>query len=503
MAFAITQNCCNDASCLSVCPVNCIHPTPDEPDFGKTESLYIDPRNCIDCGACADACPVDAITRVSRLGPDQAVFADINADYFADKPVESEWDVPRFPLPTINELSEVEVAIVGTGPAACYAAQALLRFPRARITFYDRLPTAGGLARFGVAPDHMGTRRIGEHFRTVFTNPRVTMKLGVEVGSDVEHRELSERFDAVVYAVGAERDRRLDIPGIDLPGSTSARKLVGWYTGHPDVPADAFDFEGVERVVLVGNGNVALDAARILTADPADLEGTDIAPHALAVLRRSSVKEVVLVARRGPAHAAFTRSECQALVDRTNIPVVVSGPVDVSARIADLPDSSAASALSGLDAVEVGDLPSGRRIVFSFGRAPAAVGGVDRVESIDIGSGDEKRRIRTELVLLAIGYQGSPTLGLPFDQATSSIRNAAGRVTDTEGIPLEGAYVVGWAKRGATGGIGHNKMDAEETVDALIQDMAGRTRQPATRRRTPFNRVGAWLPLQAPSRGLS
>ena len=188
------------------------------------------------------------------------------------------------------------MAIIGTGPAACYTAQALLRVPSCRVTFYDRLQVPGGLARFGVAPDHTGTRRIGEHFRSLFVHPRVTMKLGVDVGSDVSHEAVGRAHDRVVYAVGADTDRPLDIPGIDLPGSISARTLVGWYTGHPDVAADAIDLTGVRRVTVIGNGNVALDAARILTADPDRLVATDIAPHALAALRNSTVCEVVVAA---------------------------------------------------------------------------------------------------------------------------------------------------------------------------------------------------------------
>ena len=474
MPFAITQNCCNDASCLSVCPVNCIHPTPDEPDFGKTELLYIDPRSCIDCGACADACPVDAITRVSRLTPDQQIYAEINADYYRDKPAVAEWGEPRFPVATVNELPPVSIAIVGTGPAACYTAQALLRVPGTTITFYDRLPTAGGLARYGVAPDHLGTRRISEHFRGIFAHPRVTMKLGIEVGKDVDHVELARKFDSVVYAVGADKDRALDIPGVDLDNSVSARTLVGWCTGHPDVPADAIDLTGVDRVTIIGNGNVALDAARILTADPDSLNGTEIAPHALAELRRNRVREVVVLARRGPEFAAFTRSECKALVDRAGVDVVVAGPDGIFDAIDRLPLSAPASALAGAARVDLGSGAHGRRIVFAFGRAPSAVHGQGSVESIEVGVGEHAVTLSTELVLLAIGYRGTPSPGVPFDDITGTIRNEGGRVTAADGTPVPGCCVVGWAKRGATGGIGDNKIDAEETAEAQGQCRLGR-----------------------------
>lgn len=484
MAFAITQNCCNDASCLSVCPVNCIHPTPDEPDFGKTELLYIDPRSCIDCGACADACPVDAITRVSRLSGNQAIYADINADYYKERPAVAEWGTPKFPPASINSLPRFDVAIVGTGPAACYAAQALLRVPSSRITFYDKLSVPGGLARFGVAPDHAGTRKIGEHFRGVFVHPRVTMKLGVNVGTDISHDELDDRFDAVVYAVGADNDRPLGIPGLDLPGSLSARTVVGWYTGHPDVPADAVDLAGVRRVTIIGNGNVALDAARILTANPDDLVDTDISGHALAALRRSTVTEVVVAARRGPEFAAFTRSEAKALVDRPGVDVVVSGPSNTISVIDELPLSSPASALAGVPSIDDAGPSTGRRIVFGFGRAPVSVDGRGRVESVEFADGVS---VKSDLVLLAIGYRGTPSPGMPFDETVGAIRNIGGRVVADDSAPVPGRYVVGWAKRGATGGIGDNKVDAEETVDAVLEDIAANP--PGPKRR--FSRLRA------------
>lgn len=476
MPFAITQNCCNDASCLSVCPVNCIHPTPDEPDFGKTDLLYIDPRTCIDCGACADACPVDAITRVSRLTPDQQIYAEINADYYRDRPAVAEWGEPKFPAATVNELPSVHVAIVGTGPAACYTAQALLRVPSTRVTFFERLPVAGGLARYGVAPDHLGTRRISEHFRAIFAHPRVTVKLGVEVGKDIDRVELARRFDSIVYAVGADSDRALDIPGIDA--AMSARTLVGWYTGHPDVAPDAIDLTGVRRVSIIGNGNVALDAARILTADPAGLEGTEISPHALAQLRRARVSEVVIIARRGPEFAAFTRSECAALVDRPGVDVVVAGPGGTARAIAELPLSASASALSGAATVDPREPAQDgrRRIVFAFGRAPTAL----HDGSIDLGFGDDSSTLPTDLTLLAIGYRGVASPGVPHDEASGTIANVGGRVVAPDGTPVAGCYVVGWAKRGASGGIGDNKIDAEETVEALLSDIptrgAGRPR---------------------------
>ncbi|WP_082042933.1 FAD-dependent oxidoreductase [Rhodococcus sp. MEB064] len=488
MAFAITQNCCNDASCLSVCPVNCIHPTPDEPDFGKTDLLYIDPRTCIDCGACADACPVDAITRVSRLSPSQQVYAELNADYYKDRPVDHAWGAPVFPPADIGKVALRRVAVVGTGPAACYTATALLRQTDATVTFFDRLPTAGGLARYGVAPDHTSTRRIGEHFRSLFVHSRVTMRMGVEVGVDITPEQLSAEFDAVVYAVGADRDRALPLGDEAVP--VSARLLVGWYTGHPDVAADAIDLSGVERVVVIGNGNVALDAARILTADVDDLVGTDISPHALAALRNSSVSEVTVLGRRGPEFAAFTRSECQALVSRRSVPVVVDGPDDIVSALGSLPMSASASPLA---TVPVASVPAAsetaRRIVFSFGRTPVAIRHDGGVRGLDVRDADGTRTIAADLVLQATGYRGSPLPGLPFDEDRGTVRNVDGRVIGEDGDPLAGAYVVGWAKRGASGGIGDNKADAERTVDLLLADaLADSSTTASTTRRSVFRR---------------
>src|SRR5690606_29976840 len=309
------------ATCVSVCPVNCIHPTPDEPAFGSTEMLYIDPKACIDCGACADACPVDAIFPADRLTAGQQEYAEINAAYYARDgadqapapPDEAEtgplfhpWGRPVFDRGLPSGFGPLRVAVVGTGPAGMYAAKDLLLHTPAEVTLIDRLPVAGGLVRFGVAPDHPSTRKVSETFAQVHAHPRVRTHLGLEVGTHITAEELAAHHDAVIYAVGAATDRRLGIPGEDTPGTLSATTFVAWYNGHPDVAPDAVDLSS-ERVVVVGNGNVALDVARILVSPPQTLAGTEIARHALEELRRSKVREVVLLARRGPEHAAYTR----------------------------------------------------------------------------------------------------------------------------------------------------------------------------------------------------
>jgi len=466
MAFAITQNCCSDASCVSVCPVNCIHPTPDEPEFGHTETLYVDPATCIDCGACADACPVDAIAPTWVLRPDQQVFAQVNADWYTrpDAPAAPVWDAPRFPTVDLSRVGRLEVALVGTGPAAVYAAQSILRATEARVTFLERLTTPGGLARWGVAPDHPGTRRVLEHTSAVLRHPRVTLRTGVEVGRDVTPAELAARYDAVLYATGAAGDRALDVPGQELAGSVSAREVVNWYTGHPE--AAPVDLTRVRRVVVVGTGNVALDVARMLAGDAGRLAGTDTSPAALEALRTSALREVVVVGRRGAEDAACSRSELRALTHLAGVRTVLAGEAPIGAATGSLGELFA-----GLDRFD-DDLSAapgpGRRIVFAFGRATTELVGSERVEGITLAGPQGTTTVPTELVVRAIGHRGTELPGLPFDEELGRVPHEAGRVTDGP----TGTYVVGWAKRGPSGGIGANRADAEETVDSLLADAA-------------------------------
>ncbi|CAL9356578.1 putative ferredoxin_ferredoxin--NADP reductase [Streptomyces sp. enrichment culture] len=490
MAFAITQTCCTDATCVAVCPVNCIHPTPEERAFGSTEMLYIDPKACIDCGACADACPVDAVLPVDGLTGGQREYADINAAYFAypearpqeeaESPTESEgadlgpnfhaWGRPAFDRVLPSDFRPLRVAIVGTGPAGMYAAKDLLLHTRAEVTLVDRLPVAGGLVRYGVAPDHPATRRIGDAFARFHTHPRVRMHLGLEVGEDVTAEEIAAHHDAVVYAVGAAADRRLGIPGEDRTRSVSATTFVAWYNAHPDVAPDAVDLSA-ERVVVVGNGNVALDTARILVSDPEALADTEIADHALAELRRSKVREVVLLGRRGPEHAACTRPELLALKHLPGVDLLVD---DHDPRVGAAIDSAGprdkAGVLRGVarEAVDWSVPPGAagrRRIVFRFLSAPVEVCGDGDVRAVRVTGGSGELEIPAGMVLRAIGCRGVPQAGLPFDEATGTVPHERGRVT---GRP--GTYVVGWIKRGPSGGIGANRTCAAETIGTLLAD---------------------------------
>ncbi|WP_326948532.1 MULTISPECIES: FAD-dependent oxidoreductase [unclassified Amycolatopsis] len=495
MAFAITQTCCADASCVSVCPVNCIHPTPDEPDFGRTEMLYVDPATCIDCGACADACPVDAIFPAGDLTGPLRAYEEINAEYYAGQDVLAgasaapnfhRWAQPAFTRVLPSDFAPLDVAVVGSGPAGMYAVEDLLLHTNARVTLVDRLPVAGGLIRFGVAPDHPSTKKIGETFARFHDHPRLRLRLGTEVGRDVTAAELASRHDAVVYAVGATAARALGVPGEELPGSLAAATVVGWYNGHPDIATGAVDLSA-ERVAVVGTGNVALDIARILTADPESLVGTEIAPAALARLRSSKVREVVLLARRGPETAAYTRSELLALADRAGVDLVVDTHDPRVAAAIDQGDGKAAL-LRGLprESVDWSTPPPDdrRRIVLRFHSAPLAITGDTEVRGVRVTGVEGDVEIGAGRVVRAAGFRGTGVPGLPFDEATGTVPNVEGRV---EGHP--GTYVAGWIKRGPSGGIGANRACARETVGALLEDaVAGRL--PVRRRaRKLFSRV--------------
>ncbi|MFE6196061.1 FAD-dependent oxidoreductase [Streptomyces sp. NPDC057838] len=479
MTYAITQTCCADATCVAVCPVNCIHPTPQERAFGSTEMLHVDPRACIDCGACADACPVDAIVPVDRLSGPQKVYAEINAAYFADAPAPEPaedspnfhaWDRPTFDRTLPADFRPLRIAVVGTGPAGMYTAQDLLLHTNADVTLIDRLPVTGGLVRYGVAPDHPTTKQIGDTFARFHSHPRVRMLLGLEVGEHVSAHELAEHHDAVVYAVGASGDRRLGVPGEDLAGSVPATTFVAWYNAHPDVAPDAVDLSA-ERVVVVGNGNVALDVARVLVTDPERLAGTDIADHALRALRDAAVREVVVLGRRGPENAACTRPELLALAQLPGVELVVD---DHDPRIGSAIDSAGPHELAAVlrdvrrEKVDWSQPPgAGRRIVLRFHSAPTEfVGGDDAaVRAVRVTGASGETSLSTTTVLRAIGYRGTPVPGLPFDEATGTVPHDKGRVA---GLP--GVYVVGWIKRGSSGGIGANRACAAETVTSLLAD---------------------------------
>ncbi|MEU4314072.1 4Fe-4S binding protein [Nocardia sp. NPDC024068] len=532
MAYVITQRCCNDASCVSECPVDCIRPTPDQPEFATTEMLYIDPDTCIDCGACVDACPVEAIFSEDDLSASLARFRDINAAWFERHPLESNLDPISTPVRPPKELGTLRVAIVGAGPAAAYAADELLRRCDVQVEMFDRLPTPWGLVRAGVAPDHPGTKTVAGMFESAFRRDTLQYYLNVEVGTHITHEELLAHHHAVLYAVGASSDRRMGVPGEDLPGSHSATEFVAWYNGHPDYADRVFDLSG-ERAIIVGNGNVALDVARVLTVHPDELAKTDIADHALAALRSSNIREVVVLGRRGPLQAAYTSPEFLALAHLSDVDIVID-PAELeldpaSQALLDDPDAEPSLKLKYTLAEEFAARPAtegNKRIVFRYLAAPTAVTGTDKAEGLEYARNElveedgvlnarpttDTGTLPASLVLRSIGYRGRPIPDLPFDDKRAVVPNEHGRVIGPDGAPVNGVYVSGWIKRGPRGVIGSNRVDSEETVEGLISDfIAGKLVAPTgdrealralVRERQPdlVDRVG-WKAIDQAERG--
>lgn len=484
MPHVITQSCCSDGSCVYACPVNCIHPSPDEPGFAAAEMLYIDPDACVDCGACVSACPVGAISADTRLVPEQLPFVELNASFYPKRegklPPTSKL-APVLEAPEVHQRSDrpLTVAIVGSGPAAMYAADELLTQRGVVVNVLEKLPTPYGLVRAGVAPDHQTTKRVTWLFDRTTRMPGFTFYLNVEVGAHISHADLLAHHHAVLYAVGAPNDNRLDVEGMGLPGCGTATELVAWINGHPDFTALPVDLSH-ERAVIVGNGNVALDVARILTSAPDALARTDIADHALAALRDSRVQEVVIAARRGPAQSAFTLPE---LIGLTATHEVVLDAADHDLVLRDLARETEVLARNKLEILsKLGDAsaPITRpRIRLAYRLTPQRVLGESRAEGMafTVTGTDESRSLEAGLVLTSIGYRGKPIRDLPFDDDARVVPNDGGRVV---GAP--GTYVAGWIKRGPTGFIGTNKSCAAQTVRELVADYnAGLLADPAAK----------------------
>ncbi len=380
------------------------------------------------------------------------------------------------------------VAIVGAGPAGAFAAAGLLRARGdAEIDLFERLPTPWGLLRGGVAPDHQEIKRLEDLFDRQTLGRGCRFLGNVEVGVDVSHAEMMRHYTAVIYATGAQTDKALGLPGEDLPGSWAATEFVAWYNGHPDYKDLEFDLSA-ERAIVVGNGNVATDVARMLALTREELAQTDVADHALEVLAESNVTEIVVLGRRGPAQAAFTNPELLELGEMTDADVFVDpGDVELDPLSRAFIESEAAHTtkkknvdiLTGYAARE--PLGKRRRLVLRFLVSPVEILGTDRVEGIrfvhnelveaDDGSIRPRPTDLTEeldcgLVFRSIGYRGTRIPGVPFDEKSCTIPNERGRITGRTG-----EYTVGWIKRGPTGIIGTNKRDAQETVDAALEDL--------------------------------
>ncbi|MCX2928689.1 FAD-dependent oxidoreductase [Mycobacterium sp. CVI_P3] len=491
MPHVITQSCCSDGSCVYACPVNCIHPSPDEPGFGTAEMLHIDPVACVDCGACVSACPVGAIAPDNRLTAEQLPFVALNAAYYPERPADVKVPptsklAPVLPAPQVRRGgADLTVAVVGSGPAGMYAADELLTQKGVRVNVFDKLPTPFGLVRAGVAPDHQNTKGVTRLFERISSRSEFAFYLNVEVGEHISHAEMLQHHHAVLYTVGAPNDRRLDIAGMELPGTGTATETVAWINGHPDFAGLAVDLRH-ERVVVIGNGNVALDVARILTADPDALARTDISATALRTLRNSAVREVVIAARRGPADSAFTLPELIGLTSTADVVLDADDHALVQRDLVTTTDPLALAKLEILAKLPVAaDIARRPRIRLAYRLTPHRVLGTERVDGVEFRrtGTDESLRIDAGLVLTSIGYRGAPIAGLPFDEAAAAVPNRDGRVVDpATGDPVAGVYVAGWIKRGPTGFIGTNKSCAMQTVANLVDDFnAGLLGGPAAR----------------------
>ena len=381
--------------------------------------------------------------------------------------------------------ASLHVAVVGAGPAGFYAADALLRNedPAVRVDLLDRLPTPWGLVRLGVAPDHENIKAVSRAFEKTAARPGFRFFGNVEVGSTVSHGELLELYDAVCYTVGAQTDRRLGIPGEDLPGSWAATEFVAWYNGHPDYQDRVFDLSH-ERAVVVGNGNVAIDCARMLALTAEELAPTDTTLEAIRALVGAGCREILMLGRRGPVQAAFTPPELKELGELAGADVIVD-PADLELDEASKRELEAdrERARRNFELLqEYAARPAAgkpRRIVLRFRVSPLAILGDGKVEAVELVRNElvevdgrivarptgETEVVPAGLVLRSVGYRGIPLEGVPFDERSGTIPNLDGRV---EGA--ERTYVAGWIKRGPSGVIGTNKKDAAETVAALLED---------------------------------
>lgn len=413
----------------------------------------------------------------------------------------------------------LRVAVVGSGPAGFYAAGALLSSddPQFEVDLIERLPTPWGLVRLGVAPDHPNIKAVSRAFEKIAAQPGFRFFGNVEVGVAVSHEELAERYDAVLYAVGAQTDRHLGIPGEDLPGSWAATEFVAWYNGHPDFQNLEFDLSH-ERAVVIGNGNVALDVARMLALTPEELAPTDTTDPAIDAINAAGITEIVVVGRRGPVQAAWTPVEVGELGDLAGADIVVD-PAELRLDPASAAELEAAppTVKRNVDHLRAyaERKPEGkpRRITLRFLRSPVAIHGDEKVEAIELVRNelvdgramatDERETLACGIVFRSVGYRGVGLPGVPFDSDRGTIPNQGGRVQP-------GLYVAGWIKRGPSGVIGTNKKDATETVELVLEDArAGRLPQGSgadlaallAERGIPHVMYAGWEAIDAAERG--
>ena len=367
-------------------------------------------------------------------------------------------------------MARYTVAIVGAGPAGYFAAQALQNMQNDELMFsidiIERLPTPWGLVRSGVAPDHPKIKTVAKVFEKVATAGNVRLFANVELGSGISLQNLKDAYDAVVIATGSSIGKKLGIPGEDLPGSMSAATFVPWYNAHPDFKDESIDLSP-STAIVIGAGNVAMDVARMLALEPTELDPTDTADHAIDAFKASAVRTVIISARRGAEHAAFTSPELRELpkLEHTNVIIEKS---DIDAALIRAGEDVEKDVKNNLDAMALiaDQIPAGheRTMKFQFLATPKEIRGRDKVEEVvftKTGT-DEEFSIKCGLVITAIGYEASPLEGIDFEK---------GKVKNTDGRVGENLYVVGWAKRGPSGVIGTNKSDSSDVMKLLVEDL--------------------------------
>ena len=367
-------------------------------------------------------------------------------------------------------MPQYKVAIVGAGPAGYFAAQALQNLQTEELQFtidmIERLPTPWGLVRSGVAPDHPKIKTVAKVFEKVANEPNFRLFANVELGTDLTIEQLKEKYDAVVIATGSALGKKLGIPGEDLPGSMSAATFVPWYNAHPDFKDESIDLN-CETAVVIGAGNVAMDVARMLALEPSELDPTDTADHAIAAFKQSKVRNVVISARRGPEHAAFTSPELRELpkLEHTNVLMEKSEIEEAIARAGDTPEKDVKSNLDAMLLISQKEATHHERTMkFQFLATPKEIKGNGRVEEVvfqKTGS-DKTFSIKCGLVITAIGYEADSLAGIPYEK---------GRVVNIDGRVSDNVYVVGWAKRGPSGVIGTNKSDAADVMKLVVEDL--------------------------------
>lgn len=487
MAYVITGACSGAkyTSCVDVCPVNAFRE--------GEEMLYIDPNVCISCNACLTECPTRAIYPEASVPEDQRHYIEINAIESKRLPLITERKVEGATQSNSTAQSDKRFAIVGAGPSGFFASEALLKhYPGANIDLIEKLPTPFGLVRFGVAPDHQDIKSVSENFtQLVKNNPNIKFYGNVELGKDIQRDELLKAYDAVIYTTGGSTSKPLPLTGHDLPGVYGSAEFVGWYNGHPEQKTLAPKLN-TKSMAIIGMGNVALDIARVVCLPEHELHASDIAEHALKAIAESQITNISIIARKGPAQAAFTPKELQQLIAHPQINLEVD-PADLVLEPAieaslDLPENSQAKEnIALLRSLLTRQSSASKTIRFVFNSNPEEITGTEHIvnglrvglntitldndQGLLVEATGHCRHIECGIVISATGYQGQAIDGLRFDQRQGTIANQDGRALLNSGDLAEKEYVAGWVKRGASGVIGTNKQCATSTIKTLVANL--------------------------------